>query len=303
MAKVERAEAADSAPSGAKSNVSSRSAASTIGRPARRPLPKRRMTPTQRERLFQIGMYALAAAIAVAIGLAADWPTIQRNFFQVDVIRDMFPDLVLIAAWNTARYTTLSFVFGFVLALGLALMRMSTVAPFRAFAMIYIELFRGLPALVTLILIGFGLPIAFDGFRLGSTLWRGSIGLAIVAGAYMAETIRAGVEAVPKGQTEAARSLGMSKNRTMFTIVLPQAFRIIIPPLTNELVLLIKDTSLFFVLGTTPQTKELTKFARDFMVSSRNATPLMVVAMAYLVITLPLTYLVRRMERNAGKSR
>ncbi len=89
----------------------------------------------------------------------------------------------------------------------------------------------------------------------------------------------------------------------MFTIVLPQAFRIIIPPLTNELVLLIKDTSLFYVLGSTAGSKELTKFARDFMSTSRNATPLTVVAVVYLLITLPLTYVVRRMERNAAQSR
>ena len=89
----------------------------------------------------------------------------------------------------------------------------------------------------------------------------------------------------------------------MAFIVLPQAFRIIIPPLTNELVLLIKDTSLLFVIGTTPVSKELTKFARDFMTTTQNATPLTVVAMVYLVITLPLTYLVRRLEKQAGKGR
>jgi polar amino acid transport system permease protein len=81
----------------------------------------------------------------------------------------------------------------------------------------------------------------------------------------MAETIRAGIEGVPKGQMEAARSLGMSYTWAMISIVIPQAFRIIIPPLTNELVLLIKDTSLLFVLGTTPATKELLKFGRDLL--------------------------------------
>ena len=267
-----------------------------------RPTKRSRLTPTQRQRLFQIAMYALAFVVAVTLGLVADWPTIGRNFFNIDVMRDMFPEVVTSAAKNTVLYTVLSFTFGLVLALMLALMRMSSVAPFRAFAMGYIELLRGLPALVTLILIGFGIPIAF-GVSLGGTLVNGSVGLALVAGAYMAETIRAGIEAVPRGQTEAARSLGMSKNRTMFTIILPQAFRIIIPPLTNELVLLIKDTSLFFILGSTVGSKELTKFARDFMSTSRNATPLTVVAIMYLLITLPLTYLVRRMERNAAQSR
>jgi polar amino acid transport system permease protein len=163
----------------------------------------------------------------------------------------------------------------------------------------YIELFRGLPALITIILVGFGLPLAF-GWRIpGGTLGKGAIGLGIVAAAYMAETIRAGIQAVPRGQMEAARSLGMSPGTAMTYIILPQAFRIIIPPLTNELVLLIKDTSLLFVLGSTPQSKELTKFARDVMAAKVNATPLTVVAVMYLIITLPLTYLVRRLERKA----
>ncbi len=249
-------------------------------------------------------MYAIAVVGLVTVVLLADWDRIAFNFFNLDVMRDMFPEVITLAARNTIIYTALSFVFGLIIALALALMKISTIRPYRAFAIGYIELFRGLPALITLIFIGFGLPIAFEGFRApGGRQGAGVIGLSIVAGAYMAETIRAGIEAVPRGQVEAARSLGMSKSRTMFSIVLPQAFRIIIPPLTNEMVLLIKDTSLFFVLGTTPMTKELTKFARDFMIDIRNATPLTVAAIVYLLITLPLTYLVSRLERRAAVSR
>ena len=249
-------------------------------------------------------MYALAAVVIVAVVLLADWDRIAFNFFNVGVMRDMFPEVVTLAARNTIVYTVFSFGFGLIIALALALMKLSTIKPYRAFAIGYIELFRGLPALITLIFIGFGLPIAFDGFRApGGRQGAGVIGLSIVYGAYMAETIRAGIEAVPRGQVEAARSLGMSRTRTMFSIVLPQAFRIIIPPLTNDMVVMIKDTSLFFVLGTTPMTKELTKFARDFMIDIRNATPLTVAAIVYLIITLPLTYLVRRLERRAAVSR
>lgn len=248
-------------------------------------------------------MYTLAAVVALLIGFLTDWEKVGRNFFNTEIMAEMFPDVILIGAKNTLIYTALSFAFGLVLALMLALMRLSSIAPFRAFAIGYIELFRGLPALITLILVGFGIPIAFSWRIPGGTLGAGSLGLALVAGAYMAETIRAGIEAVPKGQTEAARSIGMSKTRTMFSIVLPQAFRIIIPPLTNELVLLIKDTSLFFVLGSTPMSKELTKFSRDFMASTKNATPLTVAAIMYLIITLPLTFLVRRLEKSAARAR
>ena len=264
----------------------------------------KKLKPRQRVLVYQLMMYGLAAVVMLVVVTQADWSKIQKNFFNTEIAADMFPEVITSAVKNTALYTALSFVLGMVLALALALMRLSSLKPFRAFAIGYIELFRGLPALITLLFVGFGLPIAFSGFRIpGGVLGRGSVGLALVAGAYMAETIRAGIEAVPKGQTEAARSLGMSQTRTMFTIILPQAFRIIIPPLTNELVLLIKDTSLFFILGSTPGTKELTKFARDFMNAERNATPLTVVAILYLLITLPLTFLVRRLERSAAKAR
>lgn len=261
------------------------------------------MTPRKRRRLFRFAMYGLAIALVLAAIFLGDWDRIAFYFFNVEVMKDMFPEVITIAAKNTIVYTALSFVFGLAIALALALMKMSTVTPYRVFAIGYIELFRGLPALITLILFGFGLPIAFDLQIPGGRTGAAVLGLSIVAGAYMAETIRAGIEAVPRGQSEAARSLGMSKSRTLLTIVLPQAFRIIIPPLTNELVLLIKDTSLFFVLGSTPLTKELTKFARDFMNEIRNPTPLTVAALVYLAITLPLTWLVRRLEKRAAISR
>ncbi len=268
------------------------------------------LTRLRRVSLGRWIMYLLLLFIVLLVGLDAilrfgliDWAKIQRNFFKPDIMRDMFPKVLTIAAKNTIIYTAAAFTFGLILALILALMKMSTIRPYRWFASGYIELFRGLPALVTLFIIAFGLPLAFD-FRIpGGILGKGTLGLGIVAGAYMAETIRAGIEAVPRGQMEAARSLGMPKPTAMRHIVLPQAFRIIIPPLTNELVLLIKDTSLFFVIGTTLESKELTKFGRDMMNLHRNTTPLIVIAFVYLIITLPLTYMVRRLERSTGKGR
>lgn len=248
-------------------------------------------------------MYGVLALIVLGLIFFADWAKIQRNFFQVDILVDMLPDVLTIAARNTIVYTALAFAFGLVLALALALMKMSKIRPYRWFATSYIELFRGLPALVTIILVAFGLPIAFGWKIPGGTLGKGTLGLGLVAAAYMAETIRAGIQAVPRGQMEAARSLGMSPFTAMTYIILPQAFRIIIPPLTNELVLLIKDTSLLFVVGTTPATKELTKFARDFMTTTRNATPLTVVAIVYLIITLPMTRVVAQLEKRAARSR
>jgi polar amino acid transport system permease protein len=259
------------------------------------------MTRRQRERLVRGTLYASAACAVVLLAVIADWPLIGRNFFDADIARSMWPDVLLIAARNTLLYTTLAFSFGLALGLVLALMRLSTIAPYRWFATVYIEVFRGLPALLTIFLVGFGIPIAFE--VRWPILLQITLGLGIVAAAYMAETIRAGIEGVPKGQMEAARSLGMTRSRAMVSIVIPQGFRIIIPPLTNELVLLIKDTSLLFVLGTTPITKELTKFGRDVLAARANATPLIVVGFVYLCITIPLTQLVAVLERRNARAR
>jgi len=248
-------------------------------------------------------MYGVLILFFVVFALFADWSKIKTSFFNAEIAADMFPEVLSTAALNTILYTATAFVFGFVLALILALMKLSSIKLYRWVAITYIELFRGLPALVTIIFVAFAIPIAF-GIRVpGGTLGQGAIGLGLVAAAYMAATIRAGIGAVPRGQMEAARSLGMSWSNAMMYIVLPQAFRVIIPPLTNELVLLIKDTSLFFVLGTTPASKELTKFGRDLMTAKFNGTPLMVIAAVYLAITLPLTYLVSRLEKRTAAAR
>jgi len=262
------------------------------------------MKRTTKQKLIRYTLYGIFIGAVGVTALLADWGKISNSFFNTEIAAEMFPEVLTTAARNTIIYTMFAFVFGFVLALVLALMKLSTIRPYRYVSITYIEIFRGLPALVTISLVAFAIPIMFQGVRIpGGTLGQGAIGLGIVAAAYMAETIRAGIEAVPRGQMEAARSLGMSWGKAMTFIILPQAFRIIIPPLTNELVLLIKDTSLFFVLGTTIESKELTKFGRDLMTAKFNGTPLTVVALVYLAITLPMTYLVSRLEKRTAAAR
>jgi polar amino acid transport system permease protein len=119
----------------------------------------------------------------------------------------------------------------------------------------------------------------------------------------MAETIRAGIEAVPRGQVEAARSLGMPPGAATRKIVLPQAFRIVTPPLTNELIILVKDSSLAYIVGLSADGFDLTKYGRDLANTNANLTPLVVAGLCYLIITLPLTYVVRRLEAKAARSR
>lgn len=254
------------------------------------------LDPVQRQRLFRATLYGLLVVFVVVLALVADWPRIADTFLRLDIAVELL-DGIFRAARNTLVYTSVAFVGATLVGLVLALMRLSPVTPYRFLASFYIEVFRGLPALLTIFLFGFGIPIAFDGFRVpGGNAGAGVLALVVVGAAYTAETIRAGIQAVPKGQTEAARSLGMSQGRTTVSIVIPQAFRIIIPPLTNEFVLLMKDTSLLFIIGTTQEAKELTTFGRDALFSFGNSTPLLVVGLAYLVITVPLTQLVRYME-------
>ena len=258
-------------------------------------------TPRQRARLIRYAVYAATLLFLAWVAVATDWARLQQNFFDPKIFWSLFPDILTRAARNTLIFTFFGFSGGLAIGLLLALMRLSPAAPYRWAAVAYIELFRGLPALVTIVLIGFVLPIALQ-VRVPGTYGPGSVALAMVAGAYLAETIRAGIEAVPKGQMEAARSLGMSQGQAMATIVVPQALRIILPPLTNELVLLLKDTSLLFVLGTTEQTVELAKYGRDAVANSFNGTPLVAVALVYLAITLPLTRAVAWLERRQKKA-
>jgi len=263
------------------------------------------VTRQQRSKLIQWAVFLGGLAlVGVVLGLTVRWGDVADSFFQWSDFKDQFPDIILEAARNTLIYTAIGFSGGLVLGLVAAIMRQSSVAPARIIASVYIEVFRALPALLTILLVGFGIPIAFGNENLPDffqTLYgSGGTALALVAGAYLAETIRAGIEAVPRGQVEAARSLGMTTGQTMRSIVLPQAFRVILPPLTNELVLLLKDTSLLAILGVAIGERELTTWGRTISNSIGNYTPLVAAAVCYLVITIPLSQLVKYVERRTS---
>jgi polar amino acid transport system permease protein len=258
-----------------------------------------------RARAVRSVAYAVGIVVVAAFALTADWAKIGDKYFDPEQAKELFPDIITVAASNTVIYTVLAFIGGVALGLSAALLRLSSIRPYRWAAAVYIEIFRGLPALLTIVFVGFITPIAL-GIRFPEVLGVSSAGivaLALVAGAYLAETIRAGIEAVPKGQVEAARSLGMTHGQTLRKVVVPQAFRIVIPPLTNELVLLLKDTALLAVLGVTISQKELTKFGRDAAAQGFNGTPLVVAGLLYLAITIPLTRLVSILEKRNKANR
>ncbi|MFJ9719727.1 amino acid ABC transporter permease [Streptomyces sp. NPDC101213] len=266
--------------------------------------PRRKgLTRTQKRRLSRGAQYIVFVAALVAFALSADWGRLKNQFAQADIAEQMFPDVITLALKNTVLYTLSGFAVGLALGMVIALMRLSSVGPYRWLAGIYIEIFRGLPALLIFIFIGVAVPLAFPGTEIvGGTYGKVALALGLVAAAYMAETIRAGIQAVPKGQLEAARSLGFSPARAMVSIIIPQAFRIILPPLTNELVLLFKDSSLVLFLGVTLEERELSKYGRDLASTTANSTPILVAGLCYLLVTIPLGFVVRRMEAKAQEA-
>ncbi|WP_406422202.1 amino acid ABC transporter permease [Streptomyces sp. NBC_00842] len=284
--------------------MSAAQTSTTPTRPEKQTAPRPALSPRRRRRIVRGIQYALLAVAVLLVGTLADWHQLQHQFLELSVARQMFPDLITVALINTVAYTLSGFGVGLVLGLVIALMRLSSVAPYRWLACVYIEFFRGLPALLIFIFIGVGVPLAFPGVMIpGGAYGQVAVALGLVAAAYMAETIRAGIQAVPRGQMEAARTLGMSRGLAMRSIVIPQAFRIIVPPLTNELVLLFKDSSLVLFLGVTLETRELTKFGRDLASETANTTPIFIAGLCYLLITIPLGYVVRRLEARHAKAR
>ncbi len=260
------------------------------------------LSKRRRVRFWRGVSYVVFAVLVIGFLAAVDWQRVIDTMFQPEIVADQFPDILLIAAKNTIIYTILGFIGGLLLGLVLALMRLSQSRPFRWASATYIDVVRGIPLLVWILLIGLGVPIAL-GIRVPTTFGPGALALSLVMGAYMAETIRAGIEAVDRGQMEAARSLGMSYSKAMIWIILPQAFRLMIPPLTNEFILLLKDTSLVSAIGVTITTKELTRWGRDGVIHSANATPLVVAGLIYLVLTIPMTRFVAQLEKKVAKSK
>lgn len=193
--------------------------------------------------------------------------------------------------WTTMWISAVSSFFALFLGLIAGLARISKNITLRGLSVVYIECIRGTPLLVQIFLAYFFLGTVFN-------LSRNVCGigaLALFAGAYVAEIVRAGIQAIPKGQAEASRSLGMSAFQTMREVILPQAFKKILPPLSGQFISLIKDSSLISVIAIT----ELTKSGRE-IVSSTFATfeVWLVVAAMYLLITSVLSQIVYYLERR-----
>ncbi|WP_298012862.1 amino acid ABC transporter permease [uncultured Castellaniella sp.] len=206
-------------------------------------------------------------------------------------VREFLP-LLLEGALITVQVTILSFLLSSAIGLFVALLRVSHIAALRAVAKTYINVIRGLPIIVQLFYIYFVLPdfnIELSAFQ------SGVIGLGIAYSAYQAENFRAGIEAVDSGQREAAQAIGMRMPLMMRRVILPQAFKIALPPYGNILVMMLKDSSLV----STITVAELTRQGQLIATSTfQNTTVYTMVAIMYLVLSLPLVWVLNRIEAH-----
>ena len=260
-----------------------------------------RFMPTKaaREAAIVGGALGVQAALFSAIYLlfrTGDVEIFIRNFFDLEQLEGL-GSVFLRGALNTLILAFGAETLGIIIGLALAMLVLSKRAVIRAPARLYINFFRATPLLwqllffSTVLVVGFGL-FPRDPYPVAILI------LGLNAGGYSAEVFRAGIQSVERGQLEAARSLGMSYFQAMRYAILPQAFRRVIPPLTNEFVILIKDTSLVAILGLTFLQRELLAVGRDAVLETGNSTAYLGTALGYLVVTIPLIRLVTWLERR-----
>lgn len=216
------------------------------------------------------------------------------TFFNVPVLIRTFP-LLMQGLWVTVQIGVVSIVAGLVLGLALALVRLYGPIWTQLLARAYINFMRSIPLLVLLIIIYYALP--FVGIRLSPFLSAVSA-LSLVSAAYTAEIFRAGIEAIPRGQFEASSALGLSYRHMMVDVILPQAIRIVIPPLTNNCINVMKDTALASVVAM----PDLLKQATQAQALAANPSPLIGAAIIYVAFLLPLVAAVSKLERSYAKA-
>lgn len=213
----------------------------------------------------------------------------------IGVTRHWAAGPLLWGLWTTLWISVLSGVFGLLIGLVSGLCRLSSNPTLRDLSTVYVELVRGTPLLVQIFIFYF-----FIGTVLNlSREFAGVAALALFTGAYVSEIVRAGVQSVAKGQNEAARSLGLTAAQSMRHVILPQAFKRVLPPLAGQFISLVKDSSLVSVIAIT----ELTKSGREAITTSFSTFEIwFCIAALYLVINLPLSHIAGRLERRLGKS-
>jgi polar amino acid transport system permease protein len=270
--------------------------------------PQRRAFLQRRGRR-NAGIASLSTTIVLILAVwgitsTPGWPAVHEQFFSGSEFRSAFPS-VLRGFWLNVRLFLVAEVFILVLALAIALLRglsSPVFLPFRLLAAMFVDIFRGVPTLLLVFLLGFGVPaLQVHGLTSSVTVW-GTVALVLSYSAYVAEVYRAGIESVHPSQRAAARSLGLSSVQTLRHVVLPQAIRRVLPPLLNDFVSLQKDTALVAVLGPI----EALRAAQIYESSDFNSTPLVAAALLFVALTIPLARLCdwllarERRQRSVG---
>ncbi|MBB4123258.1 amino acid ABC transporter permease [Martelella radicis] len=218
-----------------------------------------------------------------------------NTFLNVDVFVDSLPQLMR-GLLVTLEIGIVSILVGLAGGLLLAVTRLYAPKFIAILIRFYIDIFRSIPLLVLLIVVYYALP--FVGIRLSAFL-SAVTALSLVSAAYTAEIFRAGIEAIPRGQFEASAALGISERHTMVDVVLPQAIRIVIPPLTNNCINVLKDTALASVVAM----PDLLKQATQAQALAANPTPLIGAALIYIILLWPMVAIVTRLEQHFSKGR
>ena len=213
------------------------------------------------------------------------------------------PGLLMIGLWLTLKLSVIATIFGVIIGVAGGLARISSNPALKWTSIVYVEIIRGSPLMVQILIWYFVLGtlindlLATYGMGRLSAFWYGVASLACFAGAYVTEIVRAGIQSIHRGQTEAARSVGMSYAQSMFHIILPQALRRILPPLAGQFISLIKDSSLLGIIAI----RELTKAAREAVTASLQPFEIyLALAVLYLVLTFTLSMFVQHLERRSA---
>lgn len=231
-------------------------------------------------------------SLALILISSPGWELFKQTYFDIDYGVEVLP-IVAKGLTTNIRLTIIASILITILALLLALARTSKAAaltPFRILATIYVDVFRGVPLLLVILLVGFGLPaLGLKGLT-SNVLVLGTLAVVLTYSAYVAEVFRSGILSIHPSQRAAARSLGLTQAQSMRYVILPQAVRRVIPPLLNDLVALIKDTGLVSILGVI----DAVRAAQIQTSKTFNYTPYIVAAILFLFITIPLTRITDR---------
>ncbi|WP_422739318.1 amino acid ABC transporter permease [Micromonospora sp. WMMD729] len=229
--------------------------------------------------------------------------TLWETFFDVDAMREALPEMLTVGLPNTLILAVSAALLGTVLGLLLAVAGISRSRWLRWPARVYTDVFRGLPAAATILLIGVGLA------PLGMRVWGpdpyplGILALSLIAAAYIGEIFRAGIQSVEAAQLEGARALGFSWTDAMRLVIIPQGIRRVLPAWVNQLIALIKDSSLVYFLGLVASQRELFRIGQDYAATTGNESALLLAGLFYLALTVPLTHLVNWIDRRLRDGR